>query len=251
MPRNTSFFESWSFSRYNDWVKCPAFAKYRHLEKIQTKAMVQRAADMAAGKIEPGPLERGDDIDKKSTAFFKGPKTAKVPIELMPVAALYRQIKARGNLTVNDSWGFDRKWMACSPTDFQNCWLRVKVDFGWIIEGTKKKPGDVLEIRDQKTGKFNDRKAEEYKMQLELYGTAGLARMPTVTEVTAQLIYSDLGVLHPAEPMRFNMEQLGALQKLWNGRVKPMFAERRFAPRPGHYCSYCEFSKSKGGPCKY
>ena len=113
------------------------------------------------------------------------------------------------------------------------------------------KTGDILHIEDNKTGKFDERKNEEYMEQCELYGAAGLARMPTVYEATAQLLYSDLGTKWPANiPMVWRVDELAKLKKLWEKRFRPMLNDTRFSPRPGYYCSYCDFSKKRGGPCK-
>jgi len=251
MATATIAFTSWSFTRWNDWQKCPAFACYRHLKKVKTEAMLAREKGLADGTVEPGPMERGADIAKKAEDFLKG-KVKAVPMPLMPVAQVYRDLRKRGNLSVEDNWGFDKDWIPCSPTDWNKCWLRVKIDVAYMQEGTKKAPGDIFHMKDNKTGKYDERKVEEYKCQLELYGVAGLSRMPTVTSVTAQLVYSDLGILYPADaPIVFPREQLEGLRKIWTNRVRPMFADRRFSPRPGYYCRYCEFSKTKGGPCKY
>ncbi len=118
----------------------------------------------------------------------------------------------------------------------------------WIEEG---KNFDTLHIRDNKTGKFREEKAEEYMQQLELYGVAGLTMLPTVNKVTTQLLYSDLGIIHPDAPAIFTPDQLLGLQKTWVKRVKPMMNDTRFSPKPSRVCSYCDFSKKKGGPCRY
>lgn len=240
-------FTSWSFSRWNDYTACPFFAKCKYLDKVVTDAMAQRQADMAEGKIEPGPMERGEDIAKKTQAFLDG-KVKNLPVELMPLAPVYRDLKKRGNLSVEQSWGFTREWRPCSPTDWDACWLRVKIDVARVEEGRN---ADTLHIKDNKTGKFRDEKNEEYQLQLELYGVAGLVKMPTVATVTAQLLYSDLGIVYPEQPTVFTTDDTERLKALWNKRVKPMFADTRFAPRPSKKCYYCEFSKKRGGPCKY
>lgn len=244
-------FTAWSFSRWNDWYQCPARARYKHLDKIITEEMAKKAADMRAGVIEEGPMERGAGIAKKAENYLTK-KTSKLPIELMSLASTYRDIRKIEGLGVELGVGFTREWKPCSPTDWDRCWLRVKMDISWV-ETTKigKAYNDVLHIRDNKTGRLRDDKAEEYMLQLDLYGTAGLALMPTVSSATAQLLYSDIGQIYPETPTVFPREKLESMQREWERRVRPMFADRRFAPRPGYYCRWCDFSKAKGGPCKY
>jgi hypothetical protein len=239
-------FTSWSYSRYHDHKECPAKANWKYLVKLQTPQMVELIAKPVTGP--ENPLQRGDRIDKAGGAFLRG-ETKKVPIDLMPVAQEFRAMRSKGNLSVNQSWGFTKDWKPCSPTDWNNCWVRVQLDVA-SIEETKR--GDILHITDNKTGKFDLRRAEDYVEQLQLYGAAGFARMPTVTQVTARLLYTDLGITYPeTTPLVWDTKQGAKLRDIWNKRVRPMLNDTRFPPRPGYYCRWCDFSKAKGGPCKY
>lgn len=240
-------FEAWSFSRYMDYQKCPAFANWRHLQKLKTVEMRNREIAEASGKLPETPMQRGARVAGEADRYLTK-KTSKVPIELMPLAKTYREIRSLGNLSVEQGWGFTKDWKPCSPTDWKNCWLRVKIDVCYIEEG---KAGDVLHIKDNKTGKFSQYKNEEYAEQLDLYGTAGLTLMPSVTKVTAQLLYSDLGIVHPSQPAVYLVGDLQKMQKAWDKRVRPMMNDKRFAPRPNRGCEWCEFSKAKGGPCRF
>lgn len=239
-------FTYWSFSAWNDWMTCPYMAKLKRLEKLKTTQMVKKAIGIADGSIEPGPMERGDMIAKKTDKYLSG-RSKTIPVELAPLATLYREIKKK-EPAVEQNWGFTRDWKPCSTTDWSACWLRVKIDVQWIEEG---KSFDILHIRDNKTGKMRDYKNEEYMMQLDLYGCAGLTLLPTVDKVTTQLLYSDMGTVYPDKPQIFTRDELNALQKRWEKRVKPMLVDTRFAPRPGRQCHYCDFAKKNGGPCRY
>lgn len=241
-------FTAWSFSRYSDYARCPAFAKYKHLDKVKTPEMVKKEQDEASGAIPESPMTRGARV-AAATDKYLSKRTAKLPIELMPLAQTYRDLRKLGNLSVEQGWGFTRDWRPCSPTDWNNCWLRVKIDVAYIEEA--KGVGDILHIKDNKTGQFRENKNVEYEEQLNLYGTAGLAYMPTVVKVTTQLLYSDLGAVYPVKPKEFTVKQLPGMQAKWEKRVRPMFNDTRFAPKPGYYCRYCEFSKAKGGPCRF
>lgn len=228
-------FSSWSFTRWNDYMRCPAFAKYKHLDKVATNAQAHPA------------MSRGAELAKKSEDYFKKPR-AKLPVEFMPLASTYRDIKAKGNLSVEQDWGFTRDWEPCAWNDWDRCFLRVKIDVAWV-EQTRN--ADTLHIRDQKTGKHDERKYEEYQLQLDLYGVAGLSRMPTVDVVTTQLMYSDLGKLHPESPSMYKRVDLSKMQAAWEKRIRPLLNDTRFSPRPGAYCRWCDFAKAKGGPCRY
>lgn len=241
-------FAAWSYSRYHDYDQCPLRACLKHLQKFTTPEMIANEKARATQTTED-PLQRGDRIAKAAASFLTKKGKAPVPIDLMPVAKEYRELRATKNLSVEQSWGFTKDWKPCSPTDWNNCWLRIQIDVCRIEET---KVGDILHITDNKTGKFDDRRNEEYTEQLELYGAGGMARMPTVTKATARLLYSDLGVTFPSgPPMSWTMKELEGLKKLWGKRVKPMFNDTRFNPKPGFYCRWCDFAKDKGGPCRY
>jgi PD-(D/E)XK nuclease superfamily protein len=242
-------FTSWSYSRYHDYTECPLRASLKHLHKLRTPEMIQKELDAKQPGAPENPLQRGERIAKEAAQFLTK-KVKKVPMDLMSVAKEYRELVKAGNLSVEQSWGFTKDWKPCSPTDWNNCWMRVQIDVCHIEE--VKKHGDILHITDNKSGRFDDRKNEEYQQQLELYGAAGLARMPTVIEATARLLYSDLGMSFPTgHPMRWRVDELPTLKATWNKRVKPMFNDTRFAPRPGPQCRYCDFAKARNGPCMY
>lgn len=226
-------FTSWSFTRYNDWRRCPAFAKYKHLDKL-----------------DEGPkneaMQRGADIAKASEDYLKG-VLKRLPKELQTFKDHYAFFRKQKTLVVEENWGFDANWNPVAWNDWNNCRLRVKIDIGYqYLEDNS------FNIRDGKTGKFNDFKNEEYLLQLELYAAAGVAMYPTVDELTTQLLYTDLGITFPKEdPQVWSRKEALAAQKKWDKRIKPMFADRTFAPRPGKYCQWCPFRSSNNGPCRY
>lgn len=224
--------KSWSFTRFNDWNRCPAFAKYKHLDKLpepKSEAML-----------------RGQKIAQASEDYLLK-RTNRLAKELQSFKDHYKFYRAQPSLVAEENWGFDVNWNPVAWDDWNRCVLRVKIDIGYQFLDD-----NSFNIRDGKSGKFNEYKNEEYKLQLDLYAAAGIARYPTSKEVTAQLLYTDLGITYPdEEPIVYTAKQAQAAQKQWDKRVKPMFADRTFAPRPGKYCQWCPFSKSKGGPCQF
>jgi len=239
-------FDSWSFTRYSDYDRCPAFAKYKHLMKLDQ------------GPKNPA-MQRGADVADHTDAWFKGKRRA-MPAELKPLAPLYRALKKDKTVQAEANWGFTREWEPCAPTDWNRCWLRVKVDILTTANGAK-----VLNLYDSKTGKFSDYAVAGYEMQLNLYAAAGTVVFPTAQTINTQLLFSDLGRVHPQQgPKVYTRNEAQAEIKAWEKRVKPMFNDKRFAPKPGNHCRWCPFSKNysyvdattgkrvaRPGPCKF
>ena len=230
--RTAKTIKSWSFTRFNDWNRCPAYAKYKHLDKIpEPKSDAMLRGQAVAQASEDYLLKRTNRLAKELHAFREH----------------YKFYRSQKTLVAEENWGFDVNWNPVPWDDWNNCVLRVKVDIGYQFAEDLS-----FNIRDGKTGKYNEYKNEEYKLQLDLYAAASIARYPDSKIVTAQLLYTDLGITYPdEEPIVYTAKEAIAAQKQWDKRVKPMFNDKTFAPRPGKYCSWCPFSKSKGGPCKF
>lgn len=224
-------FDSWSYSRFTDYDQCPLRAKLKHLDKLPEpkNKYMERGAEIATA---------GEDYLKK--------KTNKLHPELKPVKEKFDRLRKIKNLVVEQQWGFDTKWNPVPWNDWNNCWLRVKMDVNFI-----RQEDNILLVIDNKTGKYSDFKREVYDQQLEIYTAAGIAQYPHVAGIDASLLYTDHNIEYPVEPKIILPAEAKALQVVWNKRVKKMFADRKFAPRPGDHCRYCHFRKSNGGPCKF
>lgn len=233
---------SWSFTRYNDYQKCPAFAGYKHVKKIP----------------EPGSpaMTRGADIGKQAEAYVKGTAKKLIP-ELKTFESLFKELRAQfkkrpQSMVVEDTWALRKDWSRTVWNDWDGCHLRVKVDVARLIDGS-----EVMEIIDWKTGKFKEDKNEEYLQQLELYATAALQLNPEVKEVRCSLKYTDLGLSFPNDgPKIFVRADLPKLKKEWDKRTRAMLLDKTFAPRPNSHCRWCWYGQSKkadGGPglCKF
>jgi CRISPR/Cas system-associated exonuclease Cas4 (RecB family) len=120
---------------------------------------------------------------------------------------------------------------------------------------------EAVVVTDWKTGKFRPESQEEYLEQLDLYGLGALliyAGRPGLV-VRPRLVYTDLGRIYPNcvdEPVvEYRPEDLPKLKKTWEKRVKPMLADKTFAPKPNKYCYSCHYRASNkangGGQCKF
>lgn len=213
---------SWSYSRYAQYNKCPAAAKYKFLDKLPEP---------------PSPaMERGNQIHKLAENYTKG-----IIKPLPPELRLYKhefEILKKGKPMVEETFAFRSDWTETMWNDWNGCAVRIKVDAALPDE-------DLLYIIDHKTGKPKD----GYEEQLSLYALGGFLKFPHIEKVSTQLWYLD----DPSPPvvLEYTKDQMKQLQEDWDAKVRPMLNDTRFSPKPGNHCRWCAFSKSKGGPCKF
>jgi hypothetical protein len=214
---------AWSFSRYMDYHKCPALAKYKHVLKLKepdNEAMAggtlahKQAEDYTTGKLKKLP-ERCKQFPKEFAAL--------------------RKAKA----LVEQQWAFNRKWEEVSWFA-KDAWLRIKVD-AHTLQGTK------VHIVDHKTGKEHE---PDHGWQRDLYALGALLKYLWATEVVAEHWYLDAGVARGGDVV-YTFKDLPRLKQEWVDRTANMLQDTRFAPCPGHYCKWCHFRRDNGGPCKF
>lgn len=235
MASESGLVKAWSFSRYNDYKKCPAFFKYKHIDKL-------KEATNAA-------MERGTQYHKIAEDYLKGTTKAQ-PLELKKLSEEYKGWRAQKIKVVEEQWAFKRDWSETTWTNWGNCWLRVKLDFAYInVEH------NVLVPIDHKTGKLRQEKNDEYMEQLELYGLAGLVKYPDVNAVSPRLAYMDEGVIYPnpdEQEIEYVRSDEPKLKKKWEKKVIPMFVDKSFKPTPGdNACKFCTYKKAEDGPCPW
>lgn len=229
---------SWSFSRYSLYRQCPAKFKYKVLDRLP----------------EPSSpaLDRGAAIHTQAEHYLKG-ATRRLPAELKLFSDTFKDLRKRvkqddASVVVEDTWAFTQAWEPTRWDDWTNCWLRIKLDCAHV------EADDTLVVSDWKTGKAprQDLK-QEYLEQLELYALGALLTFKSITEVRPRLVYLDSGTVYPDPrmPVVYVPADVPALQRTWLKRVKPLFSDKIFAPKPNDKCCWCAYSRSKGGPCKF
>lgn len=222
------FFTAWSFSRWKDYRQCPAYAKYKFLEK----------------RPEPDhpASARGTEVHESAEGYVSG-KLKKLPEMFKPMRKDLDNLK-KVKAKTEQEWAFDAQW--CKVDWFaKDAWLRIKVDSHYLMEERKRKvTATTVHIIDYKTGKVHG----EHEMQRSLYALGALLVYPDAVAVVVEHWYMDSGEIHQDE---YRADQLEALKKEWTQRTVPMMRDRRFAPRPGNYCRWCHFRKGNNGPCKF
>lgn len=242
-PKPRSKVTSWSFSRYSDYKKCPLSFKLKHLDKI--------------AEPKNDAMQRGADIHDAAEQYLKG-LLPKLPAELKLFEAEFKKLrlvykKKTVGMVVEDNWSFTSEWDRTEWNNWIKCWVRIKLD------AAHHESVDSMIITDWKTGKFRPELHEEYLEQLELYALAALILHPHLKEAKPRLVYLDQGVIYPAEGDKsivYTRADIAKLKKTWEKRVKPMFNDTVFAPRPNDKCRWCFYGqsgKAKGGPglCKF
>jgi hypothetical protein len=217
---------AWSYSRYSDYDRCPAFFKYKHLEK----------------RPEPGSpaMARGNTIHKMAEDYLTG-KLKTLPPELKNYKSSFNQLRGMGPM-VEQAWGFkkDFTWTGRQGWFGDDVWFRAKADAFIVYDD------NTADLIDHKTGK----KYEVNNDQVELFTLAAFMRVPTLEKVTTRLWYLDM---HPSEEVEkdFTRDDAARIQKEWSKKVVPMFVDKKFAPKPNRWCGRCTFAKANGGPCKF
>lgn len=229
---------SWSFSRYGDYVQCPAKFKFKHVMKLKEPPSTAMA--------------RGAEIHNMAEAYVKG-TLAKLPVELKLHADFFKEMRKRyktrdNGMVVEDQWAFTKTWDLTEWNNWTECWVRIKLDIAYHIDA------ETLAPEDYKTGKQRPEEEAKYLEQLQLYAMAAFLMMPWINKVVPRLRYLDQGTLYPPadeEPIVYTREELPKLQKLWMAKTKKMMADTTFKATPNDKCKWCHFRKSNGGPCQF
>lgn len=197
---------------------------------------------------------RGSDVHDEARDYIIGaadrfpPAFARFRRDVESLRRRYRDDPAQ--IAVEEEWGFTRSWNRADWFDWNNCWLRVKIDVIYLDDS------EVV-IIDWKSGKFRDDDQSKYLAQLDLYALAALIVFTKQNPVVRpKLCYIDLGKTYsgPSE-LAYSLKDLPKLKQSWDRRVRTMMNDRTFLPRPNRYCYNCHFRKSNadngGGQCIY
>lgn len=228
---------AWSYSRYADYKQCPLRFKLKYLDKVP----------MAASPA----MDRGSQVHKLGELYLTAPKRPKaVPSEYAHFAEEMEQLHGLRPL-VEQQWGFTREW---TPTGWfgRDTWLRI------VCDVVVKYDDNTVDLIDFKTGRKYDTNEE----QVELFSSGAFMKWPEVEIVQTRLWYvdqpSDNEVLRTyarddgvTDDDGKKLKSFSEIRREWEAKVVPMFKDKRFAPTPNDKCRWCDFSKSKGGPCKY
>lgn len=228
MVKKENKITAWSHSRLNTYEQCPLKAKLQCIDKIFDPET-------------PAPMKRGAEIHKKAEKYLKG-RIRNLPKELKDFNKEFKALKKNKDLRLmlECEWAYTKNWSPCSWFGSE-AWVRMKLDLAYI---TEPKNGVHMKVIDYKTGR-----SQADPEQLELYVIGAFLKFPDLDSVTPEFWYIDQDEIVQGDT--FERKDLKKLQAKWKKKVKPLLADRTFAPRPSDKCRWCYYRKDEHGDCKY
>jgi hypothetical protein len=199
---------------------------------------------------------KGNFVHKSAELYIgtEGKKEPPVIPELKHVTEQLKKFRGLRAKTEQD-WAFTKAWKLSRWNDWDNCWLRIKVDVCAVVDAVldkkkKVKEPALIHITDWKTGKIYD----DHKQQRSLYALGGLqlVELGQLTDgvkdvkIIAEHRYTDTNQSATEE---YAMSDLKPLKREWETRIKEMMSDTTYRANPGFHCRWCRFRKSNGGPC--
>lgn len=212
----------WSYSRLSKYERCPAQLRYSY-DPATKKPYVQ--GDAAA---------RGSAAHTSMENYLLG-KNEDLHEAIAPHAHVLRDLRKKKPF-VELEVAVDKNWKAAP---WKTSWGRGGIDSAYLDKPTK-----TAELHEWKTGKMYD----DHDEQRRLYFLFAAVKWAEAVKFRIQSYYFDLGKKKTLEATR---EELEPIREDFNTRVHIMSNDDIMAPRPGFYCRWCDYSKDKGGPCRF
>lgn len=231
----------WSFSQWEMYNQCPAKWKYKSVLKLPSAPpgpaaargldMHDRCESYIKSEIDEQTLLNGDP-----TKRFGNKTAAKISEVYLPVLQRFRD-HPNGDRYAEHRLGYDAEWYLCGGMS-KTAWCVGILD-------AVRCEGKVLEIAEWKSGTPK----ETHTDQRKLYALFGLRKWVHVEEVRVTTYYLEGTADATRLVVKPTAEQ--KLKELWQGRVEQMQRDQICAPRPNDGCRWCDYAKSKGGPCAF
>ena len=241
---------AWSYSRFGDYEKCPALAKFKVIDKLREPSSPALDKGNLVHSVAAAYVTGKAPVKDKDNFSYHGrlvevAKTPAVPPELVNFTDRFKALRKAGGCMVEQDWAFTEAWERTGWFD-KAAWVRIKVD-NHYLEVKKKRGGlreTTVEIIDYKTGKWSDAHA----LQRSLYALGALLIYPDAVSVKVAHWYLDTG---KDEYDLFGPGNLEKLKKEWVKRTTAMLHDTTFAPTSGQHCKWCFFRKANNGPCQF
>lgn len=218
----------WSFSRWSVYDTCPFQARCKFIDKLP-----EPEKNWAA--------DRGTILHKKAEHYVKGDIRG-LPKELKIFGSEIKELK-KMCATTEEDLAVTRNWSPTTYDDWNNVWCRCNAD----VTVDQDEESTVI---DYKTGKIYE---DKHKEQGELMALLKMCHAPKIETVDVEFWYFDQD-----DVLNWEYSREGDFDKLktkWEKRATKMSRDKKFIATPAKpgqpYCNWCNFGKSKGGPCKH
>lgn len=213
-----------TWSRLSDF-DCALKFRLKHIEKRKEP---ENKAFIKGGRVHDG-------LDQ----FLKG-RSKLIPEEAAPLKKQVQALAKDKSLTGEEAWGFDRGWAPLPMTGYFSDadYIRAKVD-------AMTERADECKVIDFKTGQVRSASP----LQVRFYGMLALLRKPKLNTARLELWFVERGQILPFDPV--TRKELLSIRTDFQRRFKAIEEERAWKPMPGDACTFCPFTRHKGGPCKY
>ena len=222
-----------SFSALNIFETCPYWAYLRY---------VKRHPEPPKEKTDAGV--RGNIIHDEAEQFVRG--NTDFPNSLKKFKEQFLALRAsflEGCITLEENWGFTKKWIPCSWED-KALWLRMKLDAAKTGE-------EVFTIIDYKSGKSWGNEVK-HSQQGILYGLGALMKFPTLEWLKIQFWYLDEGKMNPAADRVLSRDKIMRYFAKYNERLKTMTSATHFPHKANTFnCMWCPYRSDRGGQCEF
>lgn len=241
----TKTISAWSHSALGVFESCPQRSKFAKIDRIPEP---ERPAPVKGGEHAN---DRGSRVHDHAEDFVRG----KVQSQCMEMEAFHdefiemRNLFKKGVVVLEDMWCFNDGWTAVGPKDYENIWVRIKLDAMVFLS---KVEGVVI---DYKTGKRYGNEIKHAE-QGQLYTLAAFLRYPELEKVTCEFWYLDQNEI---SSMTYTRNQAMRFLQRFNDRGLAMTTETLFKAKPNrNSCMFCPYGPeehsnkwvNKSGHCK-
>lgn len=269
---------AWSPSRYAKYKECPAKVKYEDLMKMCPICFKGRIKGGFDGEpvvcdtcSDPQPareaLDRGNRLDAALTNDVRGAQDGGLagvmkddPVTLAEatrhpaIAAMVSKLRKAKNVLTQARLVFDKNWNRLEEDPSRNLWARGA--WGRLVLDVLHLTPRVAKVIDWKSGNIDKktgdiRERPEYHDSMRVYQIGALSAYPQ-GEASATMAFLDCPpkVENPFKSLPvLKRKELESAKEDWEKKITPMMNDTIFAPRPGFYCQWCSWGKSKNGPC--
>ena len=218
----------WSFSQWETYNSCPAKWKFSSVMKLP--------------RMPPGPAAaRGLEIHASVEKYVITGDAGDLHGAIKPrYIQVFDQLRTHenGDMFCEKKLGFDAEWSVCPPAakEVAQCIA--------ILDAVRFRNDKTVQVYEWKSGKPKDTHGDQRK----LYALSSFIHWKAEKAEVTTYYLEDTEV-----PQKLTIGQSGAekLKLLWNDRIRQMQRDEFCAPKPSFACIWCDFSKKKGGPCRF